>query len=510
MTEEVIEGDQNHEIVGYVSVRDRIEHMDPSPWSKDNIPVKMRTSLSNALTKLSNSPATFFTATHYDYWNLMPLADISLTISGEDAGTFGNPNVEKIVEKSKPSPFGKGDKTVMDLEYRNGREVVAADIVIGSGAQPDAKKGFYKLIETHISESLFVDKLATIKLYKLAVYGKGGHFDWHRDTTHGDNHHATVLVALNTEWKGGILGLRHEGETVDVDMHAESVERSSGKDKDEKDEDDESSEKDEDESGDGGNFKKSENDENQGGDGNKSKKYVGEKVSSLGFQIVAFYTDIEHKVENITDGTRIVLQFDVNVEGNEDDFESDEDYDDDEDDLLQRGSGQRVSNNMKPLFPFSGPDASRDVILEKLIAMVKDLQTSKSIDEVVFPLRHLYRLASIKPEYLKGVDAYMYKGLKKMFEVDLKPIVLVHQTDGEGSWLGGNSNIAGFPFVSERDKGAKRPKKMRKIEKKSEIHVPARYELLMISSTGYVEHTGNEAQVGEGRYFGGGMFVAAK
>jgi len=505
MTE--IEGHQNHEIVGYVSVRDRIEGMDT--WGDDGIPVKTRTSLSNALTKLSNSPATSFTATHYK--EILPLADISLTISGEDAGTFGNPNVEKIVEKSKPSPFGRGDKTVMDLEYRNGREVVAADIVIGSGAQPDAKKGFYKLIETHIFESLFVDKPVTIKLYKLAVYGKEGHFDWHRDTTHGDNHHATVLVALNTEWKGGSLGLRHEGETVDVDMHVESVERSSGKDEDEQDEDEDESEEDEDESGDGGNFKRSEKDENKGGDGDKSQKSVAEKVSSLGFQIVAFYTDIEHKVENVTDGTRIVLQFDVNVEGNEDDFESDEDEDEDNDDLLQRGSGECVSNTMKPLFPLSGPDANRDVILENLIAMIKDLQTSKSIDEVVFPLRHLYRLASIKPEYLKGVDAYLYKGLKKTFEVDLKPIVLVHQTDGEGSWLGRDSNLVGWPFVSEHEKGAKRPEKRRKVEKKkSEIHVPARYELLMISNTAYIEHTGNEAQVGEGRYFGGGMFVAAK
>jgi hypothetical protein len=64
-----------------------------------------------------------------------------------------------------------GDKTVMDLEYRNGREVVAADIVIGSAAQSRAKKVFYDLIETHISESLFVDKPVKIDLYKFAMYG---------------------------------------------------------------------------------------------------------------------------------------------------------------------------------------------------------------------------------------------------------------------------------------------------------------------------------------------------
>ena len=47
-------------------------------------------------------------------------------------------------------------------------------------------------------------------------------------------------------------------------------------------------------------------------DGDNLKKFQG-KRSSLGSQIVAFYTDIEHKVKKIKGGTRIVLQFDVNV-----------------------------------------------------------------------------------------------------------------------------------------------------------------------------------------------------
>ncbi|KIK34124.1 hypothetical protein CY34DRAFT_68126, partial [Suillus luteus UH-Slu-Lm8-n1] len=50
--------------------------------------------------------------------------------------------------------------------------------------------------------------------YKLAIYGEGGHFDWHRDSTHSDAHHGTVLVSLNTEWEGGNLLLRHQGPVV--------------------------------------------------------------------------------------------------------------------------------------------------------------------------------------------------------------------------------------------------------------------------------------------------------
>ena len=522
------EEQKTHEINWYVSVKDRLEALGEGSWrpghSDDGIPVKMKTPLSSALTRLSNSPAISFTPTRFNGFGSEFIADISLTVGGEDAGNFGHPNIEKILEKSRPSAFGKGEKTVMDLEYRNGREVEAKDIVICPKAK---KEAFYELIKTHISESLFVDKPVEIELYKLALYGKEGHFDWHRDTTHGDGHHATVLVALNTEWEGGNLALKYEGKTVDVDMHAVM-----------RDEDVEESDVGEDEESDGGG--------DEGGD-----KKPQDKRSSLGFQIIAFYTDIEHKVENITDGTRIVLQFDVHVAGrkplkhahadkhkakdadedadegtDEDaDADSDEDADDSDEDAgdaedededrdaykeLPDGSGKPVLDTLRPLFPLSGADVNRDAILDELVVMVKKLHTSESINEVVFPLRHLYRLASIKPEYLKGVDAYLYEGLKKAFAVSLKPIVLIYQTDWDGHWIADNTRAYPFVSVQEDPEGSKKPAKRRKIERKSEIHVPARYELMEISSTEYIEHTGNEAQIGEGRYFGGGVFVTAK
>jgi len=533
MTSLPTEEQQIHEINWYVSVKDRLEALGDWGWrhDKDGIPVRMKTPLSSALTRLSNSPAISFTATRFNGFDSEFIADISLTVGGEDAGNFGHPSIEKIREKSKPSPFGKGDTTVMDLEYRNGREVEAKDIVLCPQAQ---KEAFYELIKNHISESLFVDKPVEIELYKLALYGKEGHFDWHRDTTHGDGHHATVLVALNTEWDGGNLALKYEGKIVDVDMHAVMRDEDVGE--SDVEEDEESNE-----------------DGDEGGD-----KKSQDKRSSLGFKIVAFYTDIEHKVESITDGTRIVLQFDVHVAGgksskhkradkhaaketdqdadegtdedadadsDEDADDSDEDADDSDEDAedaegededrnpydeLPDGSGKPVLDTLKPLFPLSGADVNRDAIFEELVVMIKKLHTSESINEVAFPLRHLYRLASIQPEYLKGVDAYLYEGLKKIFAVSLKPIVLIYKTDYEGQWDADDTRVYPFVSVHECPEGGEKPAKRRKVERKSEIHVPARYELMKISSTEYIEHTGNEAQIGEGRYFGGGMFVTAK
>jgi hypothetical protein len=476
---------QKHEIDCYLSIKDRLDTM----WSFKGIPVKMKTPISNILDRLSSSPAMSFTATRCgDPWSSL-ITDIPLMVGGEDAGTFGHPNIEKILEKSQPSPFGKGDKTVMDLEYRNGREVVAKDIVIGppTRMQGPSVRALYKLIEDHISVSMFVGKPIKIELYKLALYGKEGHFDWHRDSTHGNNHHATVLIALNTEWKGGNLGLRHEGNTVDVDMHPVMCAPA-----DEEEDEDGNEEDDEDEGA------ESNGDKHEDGDGEKSKTSEP-KPSLLGFQVIAFYTDIEHKVENITDGTRIVLQFDVNVK----------DYDDS--DFHLGSSDKDFLDTLKPIFPLTGTEAKRDAIIEELAMELKKLHTSaSSVPEVVLPLRHLYRLASIKPEYLKGMDGYLYEALKKTFEISLKPIVLIQETDYEGSWSMDTVTVFGFPFSSKHEERDDRPVKKRKIEQNSQIHVPALCELMTIGQTEYIEHTGNEAQLGAERYFGGGMFVAAK
>src|SRR5262245_35847595 len=174
------------------------------------------------------------------------------------------------MEKSSVSPFGKGEKTVVDLDYRNGREIVASDVTIGHKDALHAAESLQRLIENHVSEHLFVGKPVTAELYKLTMYEKGGHFDWHRDTTHGDDHHATVLVALNTEWQGGGVKRRHGKKTVDVDMHPVYLE-------------DEDENEDEDEDDEDGNGDSTEN-------GNEDKPTI------LEFKFLAFYTDIKHKV----------------------------------------------------------------------------------------------------------------------------------------------------------------------------------------------------------------------
>ncbi|PBK96090.1 hypothetical protein ARMGADRAFT_882314, partial [Armillaria gallica] len=160
------------------------------------------------------------------------------------------------------SSFGKGNQIITDPTYRNGHEINAEETI-----SPRYTYRSFDEIQSHLKVTLggtlFVGKEVDVKLYKLALYDKGGHFDWHRDSTHGDDHHGTVLVALSTARKGGPLRLRHGGEVTVVDLQP------------------------------------------------KVKEADGKPQPKIHLKAVAFYTDVEHKVEPITEGVRIVLQYDV-------------------------------------------------------------------------------------------------------------------------------------------------------------------------------------------------------
>ncbi|PBK96091.1 hypothetical protein ARMGADRAFT_925337, partial [Armillaria gallica] len=195
-------------------------------------------------------------------------------------GTLGSPNIDAIHSQSQPSSFGKGDQTVTDLKYRDGREVLGDDLKWNSRADGSnstyCANTFHSLtsdLKNVVETTLFIGRRVEIKLYKLALYDKGGHFDWHRDSTHGENHHATVLVALNTSWEGGSLLLRHNGQEMSSFESDSSSESGSEHDPD--------------------------------------------SLPSL--TAAAFYTDVEHKVEPITEGVRLILQYDVFVSLEQDD-----------------------------------------------------------------------------------------------------------------------------------------------------------------------------------------------
>ncbi|KAJ8595387.1 hypothetical protein M405DRAFT_728056, partial [Rhizopogon salebrosus TDB-379] len=165
-----------------------------------------------------------------------------------------NPDVSVLQKHAIPSPFGRGEETVIDPSYRNGTEIKADDLTFS-----DHHEKLINLLKQDLARTMFVGKKLRVNLYKLAIYGEEGHFDWHRDSTHSDAHHGTLLFALNTEWEGGDFMLRHGGVKMKVDMNPVSDD------------------------------------------------------FEPALAIVAFYTDMEHKVMPMTKGVRFVLQYDIEV-----------------------------------------------------------------------------------------------------------------------------------------------------------------------------------------------------
>jgi hypothetical protein len=298
---------------------------------------------------------------------------------------------------------------------------------------------------------MFVGKNVTLKLYKLAIYGEGGHFDWHRDSTHSDAHHGTVLVALNTEWEGGDLMLRHQGVETIVNMHPTT---------------------------------------------SHSKK-SGDELRPV---VVAFYTDTEHKVMPVTKGTRLVLQYDV--EAVEQPSERIAPSYTPLKDAVQRH--QHITSRIIT-FPNLDPK-----MLQAVVDEIRVLHEEGFI-VVAFPLTHLYRKASVKKEYLKGTDSALFDALKNHFDVSLRPVLIRAVEDGndwdclERFFAHEYKSYEEAPFHA-KGKG-QRGRVYRGVYRDASFHLPRASAILQLSLPNGA-HLGNEAQIsGEARYYGAGMFV---
>lgn len=439
-----------HLVYSYLEFKEQLEYYDelnrysylpgrPSPA----IDVVVDSALTDVLKKLTSIPWT--ESFKLDWPDLV---DCKISVSDEEAGTIGKPNVDVIMAKSKPSSFGKGDQTVFDPSYRHGLEIAASDLKLSNESsiikalKPEVMNTFYPF-EQRTRES-------TIELYKLAVYEKGGHFDWHKDSTHGNDHHATLLIAMNTEWKGGQLKLRHNGVENTPDMHP---------------------------------------------------------TSEGAVSVVAFYTDVEHMVEPVEEGVRLVLQFDIRFQKQSDEAQTSEESSEPEGGFGGTHDGKVIAELMTeelqtfpygPIISFSG----NQVQLEKMVEVIKTYHETEFY-EVGFPLHHLYRQASIQPKYLKGIDSLLYETLKDKFDVSLHPIILCHSQLYEDTY-------ADFVFKFEDySYGEAPPSKKKKLKKVFHLAIPTG-PLKEISSKEYIEYVGNEAQPGETKYFAGGMFVRPK
>jgi 2OG-Fe(II) oxygenase superfamily len=344
--------DTEHEILTFIQTKKRMDLIVDKGTPRI---MKMKTPLAKALDAISCIP---FVQNSYE---ILEGYGEDLIIAGVEAGTLCSPKVDVILEKSIPSPFGKGSQTVLDPSYRSGREIHGEDIDVKS------KYYFVKEVLGNAEEFMFPGREISAKLYKLAIYEAGGHFDWHIDSTHSDKHHATLLVALNTSWEGGDLVLRRNGIETHVDL--------------------------------------------------RPQKKSDSGQTRIDLQAVVFFTDTEHRVEPVKSGIRIVLQYDVELKKTQNQW-----WGNYKEAVWMDRLEKQYSKRMK-----MGVDAQATdkAALEKVLAIIKEL-VNNGTQEVAFALQHVYRKSSILGEYLKGSDATLYGALKATgeYDVSLHPVIL--------------------------------------------------------------------------------------
>ncbi len=129
-----------------------------------------------------------------------------LWVDGQDLGPVSQLDLQTLFAKATVAPFGHDAETKVDPEVRDAREIAASRIQLTLEGKP-----WFPILpllpKLHVKE---------VKLYKLQLYGVGGHFKSHRDTLHGPDHMATAVVFLNGDFEDGELVVRKDGRRFEV------------------------------------------------------------------------------------------------------------------------------------------------------------------------------------------------------------------------------------------------------------------------------------------------------
>jgi hypothetical protein len=178
----------------------------------------------------------------------------SIRVARENAWTQGIGR--KLMARCQPAPFGVGRKTYHDRRVRDGGQLLARDGALRASGLDLSRTGILTEIRRTLCPGDEQDPVA--ELYALNVYGARGHFVAHKDTPRDPEVFGTLVVCLPVPFRGGGLVLHHDS----------------------------------------------------------IRRFEWETADSFGFgqrdetypvQWAAFYSDVDHEIEPVSDGTRVTL-----------------------------------------------------------------------------------------------------------------------------------------------------------------------------------------------------------
>ena len=184
--------------------------------------------------------------------------NLHIEIKNIGALTFPlKPNVvQSIIKHARPAKFGWRDETRLDSEVRNVWEVPKNSVKID-------KRRWNKTLNPILEKlkiQLGLSKQGKLKaeLHNALVYETGQFFLPHQDSEKSDGMIATLVIVLPSPYRGGSLVIDHQGE---------------------------------------------------------KKRYPSTSTPADKLTFIAFYTDCHHEVRPVTDGYRVVLTYNLVLEG---------------------------------------------------------------------------------------------------------------------------------------------------------------------------------------------------
>ncbi len=223
-----------------------------SQQTQNNMPPKVNKVSTSTLESLAIAIGECGKSSAYCSGTLVP-DDRAVTIKG--VGPLRLPmqakDVRELGDVAKPAPYGKRTQTIVDTAVRNSLEVDAGNVELSEGLRCSID------VELPVIERKLGLPPGQLKaeLYKLLIYPTGGRFHKHRDSEKRKGMVGSLIVVLQSKFKGGTLIVWGKGSRERFEFHQAS----------------------------------------QG----KTPEYV------------AFYADCEHEVERVTSGVRVCLAFNL-------------------------------------------------------------------------------------------------------------------------------------------------------------------------------------------------------
>ncbi|KAF9648975.1 hypothetical protein BDM02DRAFT_3167372 [Thelephora ganbajun] len=259
-------------------------------------------------------------------------------------------DLDLLTAACDPATFGRGNEDVYDESYRKAVKMDASNFSV----QLDlAGSGLIRTIEDQLLQGEAEKMRIRAELYKLNVHDKGSFFKTHRDTPRGTDMLGSLVITYPTPHEGGELALRHKDREWKFDANSLTVTQPS---------------------------------------------------PSLAY--VAFYSDIEHEVLEVTSGRRVTITYNLYFV-----------------DPASRPGVSAITPNLK----------NTSNLQTTLRGLLKNPEFLPDGGTLGFGLAHLYPV-TFETElrematYLKGEDAHVYRACR---ELQLQPSLQVIYSEAD-------------------------------------------------------------------------------